>query len=81
MDCKYSLEKTRLYCVVVLTLFLQTNPLVEYYVVENQGNGYNTGGTKKGTLTSDGATYDVWQHQQTNQPSIQGTSTFQQYIS
>lgn len=58
-----------------------TNPLVEYYVVENQGNGYSTGGSKKGTLTSDGSTYDVWQHQQTNQPSIQGTSTFQQYIS
>ena len=57
-----------------------TNPLVEYYVVENQGNGYSTGGTQKGTLTSDGSTYTVWQHQQTNQPSIQGTSTFQQYI-
>lgn len=58
-----------------------TNPLVEYYVVENQGHGYSPGGSQKGTLTSDGSTYQVWQHQQTNQPSIQGTSTFQQYIS
>jgi endo-1,4-beta-xylanase len=58
-----------------------TGPLVEYYVVENQGKGYNPGGTKKGTVTSDGSAYDVWLHQQVNQPSIQGTSTFNQYIS
>ncbi|OQO13653.1 hypothetical protein B0A48_01882 [Cryoendolithus antarcticus] len=58
-----------------------TNPLVEYYVVENQGKGYNPGGSQKGTFTTDGSSYVVWQHQQTNQPSIQGTSTFQQYIS
>ncbi|KAK5696380.1 hypothetical protein LTR17_024256 [Elasticomyces elasticus] len=58
-----------------------TNPLVEYYVVENQGNGYSTGGSQKGTLTSDGSTYAVWEHTQSNQPSILGTSTFSQYIS
>lgn len=43
--------------------------------------GYQTVGTNKGTVTSDGATYEIWEHQQVNQPSIVGTSTFNQYIS
>ena len=43
--------------------------------------GYQTVGTNKGTVTSDGGTYEIWEHQQVNQPSIQGTSTFNQYIS
>lgn len=38
-------------------------------------------GTIKGTFTSDGATYTVWENQRVNEPSIQGTSTFNQYIS
>jgi endo-1,4-beta-xylanase len=57
-----------------------TNPLVEYYVMDCN-HGVSTGGSQKGTVSSDGSTYAIWQHQQTNQPSIQGTSTFQQYIS
>ncbi|MCJ1441274.1 MAG: hypothetical protein MMC23_001760 [Stictis urceolatum] len=57
-----------------------TNPLVEYYIMEDP-IGYPTQGTQKGTVTSDGATYAIWEHQQVNQPSIQGTSTFNQYIS
>ena len=57
-----------------------TNPLVEYYIME-VADGYQTVGTNKGTVTSDGATYAIWEHQQVNQPSIQGTSTFNQYIS
>ena len=32
-------------------------------------------------MTSDGSSYQIWQNQRTNQPSIQGTSTFQQFIS
>lgn len=44
-------------------------------------DGYQTVGTNKGTVTSDGGTYAIWEHQQVNQPSIQGTSTFNQYIS
>jgi endo-1,4-beta-xylanase len=58
------------------------SPLVEFYVVEDSYNGLNGSGTKKGTFTIDGeGTYNVYQHQQNNQPSIQGTATFQQYIS
>lgn len=38
-------------------------------------------GTIKGTFTSDGGTYTVWEHQQVNQPSISGTTTFNQYLS
>lgn len=44
-------------------------------------DGYQTVGNHLGTVTSDGGTYDIWEHQQVNQPSILGTSTFNQYIS
>jgi len=59
-----------------------TNPLVEYYVCESPGSsGSPAQGTHKGTFTADGGTYDVYEHQQVNQPSIIGTATFNQYIS
>ncbi|KAJ6571820.1 endo-1,4-beta-xylanase [Mycena capillaripes] len=62
-----------------------TNPLVEYYINENSVNfnlgTINSGTTHKGTVTSDGSVYDIYEHQQVNQPSIQGTATFQQYLS
>ncbi len=58
------------------------NPLVEYYVQEYTSDGKGSAqGQKLGTFTSDGGTYEIWKHQQVNQPSIQGTSTFWQYIS
>lgn len=57
-----------------------TNPLVEYYVIEDSG-GFSQTGTQKGTVSTDGGSYTIWENVRTNAPSIQGTSTFNQYIS
>ncbi|KAK7943844.1 uncharacterized protein PG986_012957 [Apiospora aurea] len=67
--------------VLVAVYGWSTNPLVEYYVQE-YANGQGTAqGTQMGTYQADGSTYTIWKHTQVNQPSIQGTSTFDQYIS
>jgi endo-1,4-beta-xylanase len=55
-----------------------TNPLVEYYICEK---GSVANGSVLGYVSSDGRTYAVYKHQQVNQPSIQGTATFWQYLS
>ncbi|EME41562.1 glycoside hydrolase family 11 protein [Dothistroma septosporum NZE10] len=56
--------------------------LVEYYILENIGE-YNpcSGKTVLGTVSSDGGVYDVCKNTRTNAPSIDGTATFDQYIS
>jgi endo-1,4-beta-xylanase len=48
--------------------------------MENYVGSPPTAGTFKGTVTSDGGTYNIYEHQQVNQPSIQGTATFEQYL-
>ncbi|KAI1815609.1 Xyn11A, glycoside hydrolase family 11 protein [Poronia punctata] len=57
-------------------------PLIEYYIVENYGN-YNpgSGGQWVGSVYSDGSNYDIYTAWRNNQPSIEGTSTFQQFFS
>lgn len=57
-----------------------TNPLVEYYIVEDTYNPPSFG-TYKGTVYSDGSEYTIYENTRYDAPSIQGTSTFNQYIS
>lgn len=56
-------------------------PLAEFYVIESWGNWRPPGGKSKGKITVNGDTYDVYETTRTEQPSIQGTATFQQYWS
>jgi endo-1,4-beta-xylanase len=56
-----------------------TNPLVEYYITE-LGSLYTADATFKGSVSSDGRTYNTYEHEQVNQPSIEGTATFEQYL-
>ena len=59
------------------------DPLVEYYIVDDWCSepGANLLGSKKGEFTVDGATYEIYQNQRNNAPSIKGNQTFPQYFS
>ncbi|EAU83009.1 xylanase A [Coprinopsis cinerea okayama7 len=58
------------------------NALIEYYVVESYGT-YNpaSAAQRKGTVTCNGASYDVLSTWRNQQPSIDGTATFEQFWS
>jgi endo-1,4-beta-xylanase len=53
------------------------NPLVEWYVIDNWLNHRSTPGTRIGTFTSDGGTYEVWRATQ-NGHHINGFGQFTQ---
>lgn len=57
------------------------DPLVEYYVVESWGDWRPPGTESLGVITVGNARYDVYTAMRFNQPSIDGTKTFQQFWS
>ena len=56
-------------------------PLVEYYIVDSWGSWRPPGAASIDTITVDGAEYDVYRTLREEQPSIDGTATFEQYWS
>jgi endo-1,4-beta-xylanase len=56
------------------------NPLMEYYVNERWGASRPTG-TRVGSVSSDGGSYDIYTAWRSNAPSIDGTQSFRQIFS
>jgi endo-1,4-beta-xylanase len=57
-----------------------TSPLVEYYITDDwSGYDPSSGATYMGSVNSDGGTYNLYEDQRVNEPSIEGTATFEQY--
>jgi endo-1,4-beta-xylanase len=58
------------------------NPLIEFYIVDAHADlSPNEPWISKGNFTSEEGAYEVFESTRVNQPSIEGTRTFQQYWS
>lgn len=57
------------------------SPLIEYYVNEKWGGTRPASSERRGSVSSNGGTYDIYTAMRYNAPSIDGTQTFRQVFS